>query len=191
MVAGRWAAVPLVTLVAVAVGWVGAAAWLDHRGAAEPPPGPFDYVVVAGAGVLPDGRPSATLAARTRRAAELWRAGAAPKVAFTGGVGDWGAAESAVAADLAAGLGVPREVMVLEARSTSTEENASELHALIGDARVLVVTDRYHVVRCTRVFGRWFPGPAGVGVVTSPGVRVRGALREVLALGWYAATGRL
>lgn len=171
--------------------WAGAAAWLDHVGGAPPPPGPYDYVVVAGAGVLPGGAPSATLSARTRRAVELWNAGVAPRIAFTGGVGDWGPAESAVAADLAERLGVPRDAMVAEASSTSTEENARDLRGVVGSARVLVVTDRYHVVRCRRVFARWFPEVEAVGVETSPVVRARGALREVLAVGWYGLRGRL
>jgi uncharacterized SAM-binding protein YcdF (DUF218 family) len=171
--------------------WAAAALALDVAGGRPFPPGPYDYVVVAGAGVMPGGVPGDALVARTRLATELWRAGVAPKLAFTGGVGDWGPAESVVAADLAASWGVPRDVMVGEARSTSTEENAADLRAVIGDARILVVTDRYHVPRCTRVFAHHFREPAAAGATSPPWVRIRGAFREVLATGWYAVTGRL
>jgi uncharacterized SAM-binding protein YcdF (DUF218 family) len=86
---------------------------------------------------------------------------------------------------------VPPAAIVSESRSTSTEENALELAHILGPARILVVTDRYHVTRCERVFGRHFPAVEGVGVVSPPWVRTRGATREVLALGWYAVSGRL
>jgi uncharacterized SAM-binding protein YcdF (DUF218 family) len=191
MTLGRWRVLGPLCIVTGLVTWAGAAATLDHLGGAVPPEGPYDYVVVAGAGVMPGGVPSDALEARTRLAVALWRQGAAPRLAFTGGVGDWGPAEAVVAADLAASLGVPRDVMVGEDRSTSTEENARELRARIGDAHVLIVTDRYHVLRCTRVFGRHFRDPAGIGATSPPWVRIRGSLREVLALGYYAVRGRL
>lgn len=186
--ARRWLAGALATGV---LGWVGLAGLLDLAGGGGPPPGPWDAVVVAGAGVMPGGVPGDALLARTREAVALYRAGLAPTLALTGGVGDWGPAEAVVAEQLALGWGVPPGAIVKETRSTSTEENARELAATLGPARVLVVTDRYHVLRCERVFARHFPAVEGVGVVSPPLIRARGALREVLAVGWYGLTGRL
>ncbi|MCB9683756.1 MAG: YdcF family protein [Alphaproteobacteria bacterium] len=173
------------------VAWIGAAVGLDLAGAGAPDAPPYEVVVVAGAGVMPDGGPSQALWARTRLAVDLYEAGVAPSLAFTGGVGDWGAAEAEVAADLARGWGVPEDALVLERTSTSTEENAANLRAIVGDRRVLVVTDRYHVFRCRRVFGRHFTDADAVGAVTPWAVRARGALREVAAVGVYALRGRL
>jgi uncharacterized SAM-binding protein YcdF (DUF218 family) len=182
---------PLAVLFAPALAWLAAAGALDlHGGSLDVAP-PYDYVVVAGAGVMPDGTASDALLARTRLAVDLYEAGAAPRIALTGGVGDWGDAESEVAAALARGWGVPEEALVLERTSTSTEENAAHLHAILGDARIVVVTDRYHALRCRRVFGRYFPEPDAVGAVSPWFVRLRGSIREVAALAVYGARGRL
>ena len=161
----------IVTGVIGSLGWGGAAAGLDLYGGRAVPAGGWDAIVVAGAGVMPGGVPSDALVARTRRAVDLFDEGRAPI--------------------LAEAWGVPAPAIVTEDVSTSTEENARELAAVLGPARILVVTDRYHVLRCERVFARYFPEVGGVGVTSPPRVRARGALREVLAVGLYAVTGRL
>lgn len=122
---------------------------------------------------------------------ELWAEGRGRRLALTGGVGDWPPAEAIVARELALGWGVPPASIVLEDRSTSTEENAREIRAILGDARILVVTDRFHVVRCERVFGRYFREVDAVGVSPPLPTRTYGALREVLAVAYYGALGRL
>jgi len=147
--------------------------------------------VVAGAGVRPGGVPSGPLVRRTRRGAELVLGDAAPTLALTGGVGDWGPAESLVAARLAREIGVPDDRIVVETTSTSTEGNARAIREVLGDARILVVTDRFHALRCERVFGRYFEEVDVVGVRSGPGPRVWGAIREVAAVAWYGARGRL
>jgi len=152
---------------------------------------PVDAVVVAGAGVREGGLPSVALHERTRVASERMRAGQAPVLALTGGVGDYPPSEAEVARRLAVAWGVDPSRIVLEDTSTSTEENAAHLAAVLGADRIVVVTDAYHVFRVERVFGRHFREVHGVGVKSTPWVRVRGALREVLAVSLYAATGRL
>ncbi len=173
------------------LGWIGAAVVLDRSATAEPRSRDYDAIVVAGAGVRPDGTPSGTLVRRTRRGSELVLDGVAPTLALTGGVGDWGRAESLVAAELAVDFGVGAESIVLEALSTSTEGNAREMGKVLGRAKVLVVTDRFHAFRCRRVFGRYFDEVDVVGVTGPPLPRAYGALREVLAVAWYAVNGRL
>ncbi len=186
----RWRT--LAALVGAALsGWAGGAATLDLYGGSAPADGPWDAIVVAGAGVMPGGAPSHALTARTRLAVDLYERGVAPRLALTGGVGDWPPSEAEVARRLAEGWGVPPSAIVAEDRSTSTEGNARELAGVLGPARVLVVTDRYHVLRCERVFGRYFREVDGVGATSPAWVRTRGAFREVLAVGLYAATGRL
>lgn len=190
--APRRAAVGIGVSALIALGsWAGGAVLLDAYGGRAPDDGTYDAIVVAGAGVMPGGVPGDALVARTDAAVALWREGRAPRIAFTGGVGDWGPAESEVAAGLARAAGVPASAIVVEDQSRNTEENALHIAAVLGDVPVLVVTDRFHALRCERVFGRYFHRVEVVGVTSPLGLRVRGALREVAAVGWYGARGRL
>ena len=138
------------------------------------------------------GQHDAALQRRTTLAVRLWRQGRAPVLLLTGGVGDHPPSEARAAADFAHRLGVPRDALILEDRSTSTEENAR----FAADAaprlrRILVVSDAFHVFRVERVFGRYFDEVVGVGSVGLLGPRAKGALREVLAVAFYGASGRL
>ena len=87
--------------------------------------------------------------------------------------------------------GVPQSDVITEDRSTSTEENARLAAALTDATQVVVITDAYHTLRVRRVFGHYFEDVDSIGVRSPMAVRVRGAHREVLALGWYGLTGRL
>jgi uncharacterized SAM-binding protein YcdF (DUF218 family) len=179
------------TVVGAAVLWGTLAASLDRYGQRKSE-GHYDAIVVAGCRVLPDGTPSLALQRRTEAAVALWRAGVAPRILFTGGVGDSPPSEALAASRYAETLGVPAQAMVLEDRSTSTAENARFAAETIGaHHRVVVVTDTYHVFRAERVFGRAFAEAEGVGSMARLDVRVRGALREVLAVGSYAVHGQL
>jgi uncharacterized SAM-binding protein YcdF (DUF218 family) len=181
----------VVVLSCLGLAYLAAAAWLDQRGKREPPEGTFDAIVVLGCRVRPDGTASGALARRARHAAHLYAEGIAPKVVFTGGVGDFPPSEASAAAAIARGEGVPDEVIVLEETSTSTEENAREASRLIGGGRVLVVTDTYHAFRAERVFARHFESAVAVGRSGTGPERARGALREVGAVTAYAVLGRL
>lgn len=171
--------------------WVGFALGLDTWGRTRSPEGPWDAIVVAGCRVDPSGQPSPALAARVRLAVARWQDGAAPTLVFTGGVGTYPPSEAEAAASLAERLGVPREAMVLEARSTSTEENARYSADALVAGRILVVTDAYHVFRARRVFARYYPEVDAVGSTYGRWSRFRGAMREVLAVAGYAARGGL
>ncbi len=181
----------LLPLIALAL-WVLAALALDRYGLRPlPQQARFDAIVVLGCRVYADGKPSPALARRVRRAVELYEQGKAPLLVLTGGVGGHPPSEARAAADLAAELGVPRSAMRLEEASTSTEENARFAAELVDVRRVLIVSDAYHVFRGERVFGRYFEEVRGVGSVGLNYPRVVGSLREVLAVGGYALTGRL
>jgi uncharacterized SAM-binding protein YcdF (DUF218 family) len=176
-----------------ALSWSALAWSLDRYGKGRPvPQGRWDAIVVLGCRVFPDGRPSVALARRVQAAAELWAAGRADVIVLTGGRGDAGVVEAEVAATVAESLGVPRSAMVLETRSTSTDENARFTAEAITGRRVVVVTDAYHVLRSERVFARHFDEAHVVGTVSPRWwARMQGALREVMALAGYAVKGRL
>lgn len=171
--------------------WLAAAAALDSYGHRPVKAGRYDAIIVAGCRVWPGGVPSPALAMRTRRGVDLWRRGVAPRLVFTGGVGTVPPAESVVAANLARQLGVPDDAILVEQRSTSTEGNAREAAAVLGRVRVVVVTDYYHVFRCERVFRRYFAAADGAGSWVRWQTRLKGGLREVPLLAYYALRRRI
>lgn len=72
------------------------------------------------------------------RAAEVFLAGWAPLVVFSGHLGSltsgiWTRPEAEIFADVAAARGVPRERMLIEPRSTNTGENVSFCRALLAE----------------------------------------------------------
>lgn len=178
--------------LAALLAWSFTAFTLDRWGATRDPEGVYDAIIVAGCRVYPDGSPSPALAWRVGRAVQLWKAGHAPVILFTGGLGEYPPTEATAAATLARTLGVPANAVKLEDQSTSTEENArlgAERHPAYR--RVLVVTDAYHVFRARRVFDRYFETVDAVASPYGAWSRVRGAYREVLAVAGYGVAGRL
>lgn len=180
-------------LLGCSIGW-GASAYTLHRYGLRgyPDEGQWDAIVVLGCRVFPDGQPSRALAARVGAAVELYHQGRAERVVLTGGVGEAGIAEAEVAATLAESLGVPRDDLILEARSTSTEQNARFAAQMFEGRRILIVTDAYHVFRSELVFERYFDEVHGVGTINPRWwPRVKGAFREVAAVAGYGLMRRL
>ncbi|WP_224244691.1 YdcF family protein [Hyalangium gracile] len=127
---------------------------------------PADAVVVLGARVLPGGVPSGALYSRVEKAVELYREGIAPRLVFSGGVGDHPPSEAQVMRSLAVELGVPAEACILEEQSHSTEQNtrfSAGLLRSLGARRVVVVSDPYHLLRARQYFRL-----QGFEVATSP-----------------------
>jgi uncharacterized SAM-binding protein YcdF (DUF218 family) len=149
--------------------------------------------VVLGAQVLPGGRPSGTLQARTLHAAKLHVAGAVGLLIPTGGVGEYPPSEAEVMARILRQAGVPEEDILLEGEAGSTRESArlvAELARERGIRNLLLVTDPLHCVRAVEAFRvEGFDAQASP-VYSSPTWRRRGMrrgqfVREVGALLWY------
>jgi uncharacterized SAM-binding protein YcdF (DUF218 family) len=166
--------------------WVTSAVLLERDGHRADPDGNWDAIVVAGCRVMFDGRPSLALVRRTEKAVQLWRAGRAPVIVLTGGVGRWPPSEAEAAARVARSLGVPDASLVLEERSTNTEQNARYARKLVSGERIIVVSDTYHVRRCEWFFRRHFQHVTGVGVVSPFAERASGAFRESIAYAYYS-----
>ncbi|MCB9681111.1 MAG: YdcF family protein [Alphaproteobacteria bacterium] len=181
----RWL---VVAAVAAGLAWVGLAVALDAWGGAQVPDAHAALVAVCGCHVQPDGRPSACLEDRVRAGAALVVDGHAGRLLVTGGRGDGPVAEAVAAARLARDLGVAD--VVVEDRSTSTEENAVFGMALAPADRVIVVTDTFHLWRAERCFGVHAHVSGQPVVPRRPGQRIDGALREVAAVAYYLATRR-
>ena len=171
--------------------WAAAATGLDRYGHRAAPAGGYDAIVVAGCRVGPGGRPSRALRARAEGGVALWKAGVAPVLVFTGGVGQFPPSEAEAAASVARAAGVPPRAIVLEDRSTTTAENAAFAARRTGARRGVVVSDAYHVFRAQRIFGQHFDEAWGYGVRGPASARIKGALREVLAVAWHGARGAL
>ena len=110
------------------------------------------------------------------RGAELWLEGWAPTVVMSGGLGSltsgiWTRPEAEVFADVALGMGVPHDRMLLESRSTNTGENVEFSRRLLAargltPRSAIAVQKPYMERRTLATFGvRW---PELELVVTSP-----------------------
>ncbi|MEM8645512.1 MAG: YdcF family protein [Pseudomonadota bacterium] len=120
---------------------------------------PYDAIVVLGAAVWPGEQPSPSLKRRTLHAVEQHKAGKAPRILGSGGLGKHPPTEAEMIARICLAEGVLPDAILREDRSTSTLENvafSARILQDVGARSVLVVTDSYHLrraVMCFRHFG--------------------------------------
>lgn len=110
------------------------------------------------------------------RGAQLWLDGWAPLLIFSGGLGAitsrfWKEPEADQFANVAAGMGVPRERIIIENRSTNTGENILFTRKLLAEMRIdprtfIVVQKPYMERRSYATFRKVWPEKEVV--VTSP-----------------------
>ena len=126
-----------------------------------------DYIIVFGAAVRPNGRPSAALRRRIDLAARWERDNPGAMVIATGGVGRHGPAEAKVIKDALVASGIAARRIILEPRARDTLESVRRCHRLLmerGDCeRVICCTSSYHQPRCAlllRLLGYTVISPA-------------------------------
>lgn len=147
---------------------------------------PADLIVVFGARAYADGRPSDALADRVRMACDLYDAGLAPRLLFSGGPGEGPIDEPEAMARYARSLGIPEEAILRDPHGVNTESTVRNTIALAGTPRILAVSHFYHLPRIKMTFQRY-----GVNVFTVPSEtsHLRGMafnlLREDLAFWAY------
>lgn len=114
----------------------------------------YDAVIVLGCAIRKDGTPTPLLTNRVRKGIASWKAHPEARLIMSGGQGtDEVQPESCAMRDFALSQGVPEEAILVEDRSTNTEENLRFSEAirakegLTAEGRVLIVTDDYHVFR--------------------------------------------
>jgi len=143
---------------------------LVSRSGAEKDPSslkPADVIVGLGFGPARDkqGNPSAELARRVDKAVELYKAGLAPNMIFTGANTGAGC-EAEVMKERAVKLGVPADKIFTETRATDTITNSRysvEIMKQHGWKSVILVSNPYHVHR-----GKWlFESNPGIEVQTA------------------------
>jgi len=144
---------------------VGVVAWrVDRAARSEPSTANAQAIVMLGARVLPSGHAAPALQYRAEKAAELYRAGRAPLIIFSGGSSRGLPSEASIARALAIAAGVPATACVIEENSHSTHQNAVLTLPLLkerGIDEVILVTDGYHLLRARAQFER-------LGIKTQP-----------------------
>ncbi|RPD85393.1 YdcF family protein [Luteimonas sp. 100069] len=145
---------------------LGVAAWIVHVGNRDDA-APADAIVVLGAAAY-DAQPSPVFEARIDHGLDLYRAGHAKVLIFTGGYGGARArfSESQVARRYALRQDIPASAILIESRSRTTVENLVETRRLLQDhglQRVIVVSDPLHMARALRASRR-----LGIDAIGSP-----------------------
>jgi len=157
-----------------------------------------DAIVVLGAAQY-EGRPSPIYLARLEHALELYRAGVAPVMVFTGGRGVEGErwTEGAAGRRWAEQRGVPADKILVEQSSRNTYENLIGVAGLLRPRRlrdVVLVSDPFHMFRAmaqAREVGlRPHPSPTRSSPIgASPARLMSAVLREDIAVGAWILTG--
>jgi uncharacterized SAM-binding protein YcdF (DUF218 family) len=151
---------------------------------------PADVIIVLGSGLLRNNQPGPALVRRSEGAAALYREGVAGAIICTGGqTAGRTRSEADGCRQVLEAEGVPREVIILEERSRSTQENATyadEIMRANGWETAVIISDGYHLLRA-----QWIFAEAGVTVYTTPTAsrpRLSGyamaLVREIAALHW-------
>ncbi|QTD47142.1 YdcF family protein [Ottowia testudinis] len=154
---------------------------------------PPHAIVVLGSGT-PDCKPSPTLQARLDLAAQEARRWPQALVVTSGGA-DWGrtCTEGQVMADALHAAGLPASRLLVEGRSTSTDENLRfsqavlAVHGAPAMAPVLIVTSDFHAPRAAAIARRaGYAQPQAVGAPVPLATRYNAWLREYFAYlsGW-------
>jgi uncharacterized SAM-binding protein YcdF (DUF218 family) len=158
---------------------------------------PSDAIVVLGAAQY-NGTPSPVYRARLDHALDLWRAGVAPLMVFTGGRGVPGErySEGGAGRMWAIEHGVPADRILTEESSRTTSENLEAVRRLLEPRkmrRIVLVSDPFHMFRAVEqakdVGLVAHPSPTRSSPISGNPVRTAFAvLREDIAVGGYFVT---
>ncbi|MCC6694484.1 MAG: YdcF family protein [Candidatus Hydrogenedentes bacterium] len=125
-----------------------------------------DCIVVLGAAVQGQ-EPSPVFEERIRHGVKLYQRGLASKLVFTGGTGAGHVhSESSVGAAVAERLGVPKDAILTEEQSHTTQQNLAEALAVMrrhGLRSAIVVSDPLHMKRAMMM-----ADDLGMNAVSSP-----------------------
>ncbi len=160
----RWLLASAVLGYAVVFGWVWRMSRIDDRS-------PADAIVVLGAAQY-NGRPSPVLKARLDHAIALYRAGLAPMVVVTGGIGTGDRmSEASVGHRYLRSHLVPDSAIVVRPDGRTTEESMRSVAEWMHErelARALLVSDPFHMARLSLEARRADLKPAISPTRTSP-----------------------
>lgn len=142
-----------------------------------------ECIVVYGARVFEDGRPSLMLEHRLQTALDLYRLGVAPNILVSGDHKSTEFNEVIAMRDWLMARGVPKSAIVCDLHGYTTYETSYRARHVFQVRRAILVTQRYHLPRAlydSRALGITAYGVASGGG-TYPGQNQRD-FREVLAV---------
>lgn len=145
-----------------------------------------DVAVVLGAGLVPEGV-SPVFRERINHGIDLYRAGLVKKIIITGGYSEGSPySDSYVSKLYAVSNGVPAEDVLIEERSTVTEENllyAKQIMDENGYKTAILVSDPLHMKRAMRIAENCgmtvYSSPTPTSMYQSTGKKIRFLAREV------------
>ena len=156
-----------------------------HRAPRKPE---TEYVIVLGCAILKDGTVTPLLRGRCDAAIKTWKAGGCrAKIICSGGQGpNEVISEAQSMANYLVSQGVPQSDVLLEDKSTTTEENLRYSHAIIdergGATRCTIATNSYHCLRAAMFARREGLNAVCVGGRTAAFYYPAAFFREYVAL---------
>ena len=164
-----------------------------HGMRADPESADAEYLLVLGARVYEDGRPSAALAARLDTAYDFMQEHTEVTAILCGGQGSNEPCPEAEAMyDYMVDKGMDADRLLLEDNSSTTIQNLENARALIGDEhKTAVVTSDYHLARARVLMERGRLDACGIPTPTPyPAQRVSVHCREYCSILGLMLTGR-
>ncbi len=107
----------------------------------------YDCILVFGAGIKNNSRPSDMLADRLRGAIELYKLGTAEKIILSGDCSGEDYDEVSVMVNYCVEQGIPKEALIRDDRGFSTYETVYNAVCERGYKSIILVTQRYHIYR--------------------------------------------
>ncbi|MFF3679959.1 YdcF family protein [Streptomyces sp. NPDC002120] len=163
--------------------------------------GDVDHVVMLGSGLIGGDRVPPLLASRLRKGQQIYegqlaRGGRPPMLIVSGGKGsDEKVSEARAMADWLIAEGVPAEHVVLEDRSTTTEENMRFSRELMEahdpGYRCVVVTNNFHAFRAAMLARKTGVNGQVLGSPTAKYYWPSATIREFVAVFWEHRTVNL
>ena len=106
-----------------------------------------DCILVFGAGLTPEGKPSRVLQARLDRGIELYRAGVSDRLLMSGDHGHEGYDEVMAMKQYAMDAGIPSENIFMDHAGFSTYESVYRARDIFQAEKMVLVTQQYHTYR--------------------------------------------
>lgn len=146
------------------------------------------YAVVLGAGLRGD-QPSQTLKNRLDKGVEYLRGNPEAKIVAAGGVGPAASlSEAAVMKRYLTAQGIDEKRILLEDKSTTTDENLKFTKELIIAREgmpahsITVITSDYHLYRAKQIAGKYYPQVQGLAAESALMLKINYAIREYFAV---------